>query len=66
MSPLTQGLNYRSACDPMDWILNRIVEQSPLGVSVGKEQLDYMQTMSLYLRKCCNIGSRTTTRPTTG
>jgi len=34
----------------MDWILNRTVEQSPLGVSIGKEHftdLDYADGVAL-------------------
>ena len=41
--------------NPMDWILNRTVEQSPLDVSVGKKHfkdLDYADDVAL-LAKCC-------------
>ena len=36
--------------NPMDWILNRTVEQSPLGVSIGREHfadLDYADDVAL-------------------
>ena len=36
--------------NPMDWILNRTIEQSPLGVSIGREHftdLDYADDVAL-------------------
>jgi len=44
--------------NPMDWILNRTVEQTSLGVSIGEESfsdLDYTRTMLPSLRKCWGL-----------
>ena len=47
--------------NPMDWILNRTVEQTPLGVSIGDEtfsNLDYVDDVTL-LAEMLETGGRT-------